>query len=101
MSDIGAPATIFLENHDQARSVSRFGNDKEYRYESATALGGLILLHDGVPFLYQGQEIGFTNSWHQDISEFDDAETLGYYAIEHGKADEKELMEKINIPQVK
>lgn len=97
MSDIGAPATVFLENHDQARSVSRFGNDKEYRYESATALGGLLLLYDGIPFLYQGQEIGFTNSHHTDIAEFDDAETLGYYRIEHGKTDEKTLMEKINF----
>ncbi len=97
MSEIGAPATLFLENHDQARSVSRFGNDREYRYESATALGGLILLYDGIPFLYQGQEIGFTNSYHEDIAEFDDAETLGYYAIERGKTDEKSLMEKINF----
>ncbi|MBQ8294828.1 MAG: alpha-glucosidase [Clostridia bacterium] len=97
MADIGAPATVFLENHDQARSVSRFADDTKYRFESATALGGLLLLHDGVPFLYQGQEIGFTNSYHTDISEFDDAETLGYYGIEHGKTDERSLMEKINF----
>lgn len=97
MSDIGAPATVFLENHDQARSVSRFGDDTKYRFESATALGGLVLLHGGIPFLYQGQEIGFTNSYHQNIAEFDDAETLGYYAIEHGKTDERALMEKINF----
>jgi oligo-1,6-glucosidase len=96
MASIGAPATVFLENHDQARSVSRFADDQSYRYESATALGGLLLLYDGVPFLYQGQEIGFTNSYHTDISEFDDVETRGYYGLEHGKIDEKTLMEQIN-----
>ena len=97
MSEINAPATVFLENHDQARSISRFADDKKYRYESATMLGGLVLLHDGVPFLYQGQEIGMTNSFHKDISEFDDAETLGYYALNHGKIDERILMKKINF----
>ena len=96
-SAIPAPATVFLENHDQPRSISRFADDKKHRYESATALGGLILLHDGIPFLYQGQEIGFTNSYHKDISEFDDAETLGYYTANHGKTNEKSLMEKINF----
>ncbi len=75
----GLLPTIFLENHDQPRSVSRFGDDRRYRYESATALAALILLHRGVPFLYQGEEIGMTNSYHSDIKEFDDIETLNYY----------------------
>ena len=76
---IGLKNTLFLENHDQPRSVSRFGNDKEYQYESATMLGGLTLLQRGIPFLFQGQEIGMTNSYHADISEFNDVESLNYY----------------------
>lgn len=89
--------TVFLENHDQPRSVSRIGDDKKYRYESATALGALVLLHRGIPFLYQGQEIGITNSYHENIRDFDDIETLNYYHKNTQKVDEKILLENINF----
>jgi len=88
---IGVVNTLFLENHDQARSVSRFGNDTNYRYESATMLGGLTLLQRGIPFLFQGQEIGVTNSHHTDISEFNDVETLNYYQETRGLSKEERL----------
>jgi oligo-1,6-glucosidase/alpha-glucosidase len=52
--------TVFFENHDQPRSVSRFGDDGEYHYESATALATVVLTLRGTPFVYQGQEIGMT-----------------------------------------
>lgn len=51
----------YFENHDQLRSVSRFGDDTRYWKESATMLGTLLLSLRGTPFLYQGQEIGMTN----------------------------------------
>jgi oligo-1,6-glucosidase len=52
-----------LENHDQARSVSRFGiNTKRYRYEAATFLAMITFLGWGTPFIYQGEEIGMTNT---------------------------------------
>ncbi|MBO5239927.1 MAG: alpha-glucosidase [Clostridia bacterium] len=89
--------TVFLENHDQPRSVSRFGNDQKYRFESATALGALVLLHRGVPFIYQGEEIGMTNSYHKDIKDFDDIETLNYYHENQGKISENALMRAINF----
>ena len=55
--------TLVLENHDQARSVSRFGiNTKKYRYEAATFLAMITYLGWGTPFIYQGQEIGMTNT---------------------------------------
>lgn len=55
--------TLVLENHDQARSVSRFGiNTKKYRYEAATFLAMVTFLGWGTPFIYQGEEIGMTNT---------------------------------------
>ncbi len=93
----GLLPTVFLENHDQPRSISRFGDDEQYRYGSATALAALVLLHRGVPFLYQGEEIGMTNSYHSDIKEFDDIETLNYYQEKAGKIPERELLKSINF----
>ena len=89
--------TVFLENHDQPRSVSRIGDEGKYRYESATALGGITLLHRGVPFLFQGQEIGLTNSYHEKIEDFNDVESLQYYELNKRKIPEKELIKKINF----
>ena len=63
--------TVYLENHDQPRSVSRYGNDTKYHDESAKALATLVLTLRGTPFLYEGQEIGMTN-WrpaHTDMYE--------------------------------
>lgn len=53
--------SIYLSNHDQPRIVSRYGNDKEYRYESATALATVFYLQRGTPILYQGDEIAMRN----------------------------------------
>lgn len=92
----GLCPTVFLENHDQPRSVSRFADDGKYRYESATLLGGLTLLHYGIPFLYQGQEIGMTNSRHESLKEFNDVETCNYARANFGKLTEKELLDTIN-----
>lgn len=91
------PNTVFLENHDQPRSVSRFADDDKYRYESATMLGGWVLLQRGIPFLYQGQEIGMTNSYHESIDEFDDVETLNYYQKERANTAEKNVLKNINF----
>lgn len=93
----GLLSTVFLENHDQPRSVSRFGDDKRYHYESATALASLVLLHRGIPFLYQGEEIGVTNSFHQDIQEFDDIETLNYYQENIKELSEEVVLKNVNF----
>ncbi|MGX1163446.1 oligo-1,6-glucosidase [Arthrobacter sp. SLBN-100] len=71
--------SLYWNNHDQPRVVSRFGNDSEYHYESATALATLLHLHRGTPFIYQGEELGMTNVPFDDISDFRDIETLNYY----------------------
>ncbi len=88
--------TLFWENHDTNRVVTRFGNDSEYRFESATMLAAMMFLQRGVPFVFQGQEIGTTNSQHSSIEEFDDIETVNFYNMNKDKLTEKELLEGIN-----
>lgn len=76
---------LFLENHDQPRSVSTWGNDEQYLVESAKALGALYFLMQGTPFIYQGQEIGMTNVQFETIDEYDDVAIKNYYRIERAK----------------
>ncbi|MEG6612631.1 alpha-glucosidase [Pseudoclostridium thermosuccinogenes] len=71
--------SLYLNNHDQPRMVSRFGNDKEYRQESAKMLATLLHTWQGTPYIYQGEEIGMTNVRFEDISEYRDIETLNMY----------------------
>jgi len=68
--------TLFFENHDQPRSVSRFGDDERYRYESATALATVVLTLRGTPFIYQGQEIGMTNSSFGSLDDVRDVDSV-------------------------
>ncbi len=71
----------YFENHDQPRSVSRFGNDVEYHIESAKLLATLLFGLKGTPYIYQGQEIGMTNGYFVDMSEFKDTETHQIYKL--------------------
>ncbi|MFA7105860.1 MAG: alpha-glucosidase [Candidatus Izemoplasmatales bacterium] len=72
--------TLYLENHDQGRSLSRFG-DLNYHYESSTMLATMIYFQQGTPFIYQGQEIGMTNADYKDLSEYKDIETHNIYKL--------------------
>lgn len=65
----------YLENHDQIRSVSRFGNDTKYHDVSAKMLAVLLLTLRGTPFIYQGEEIGMTNAYFSNLSEIKDVES--------------------------
>ena len=67
--------SIFLGNHDFSRIVSRFGNDKKYRNESAKLLATLLMTLRGTPYIYQGDEIGMTNVKYPSIEHYDDIET--------------------------
>ncbi|MFB6207216.1 MAG: alpha-glucosidase [Haloglomus sp.] len=80
---------VYLGNHDQPRIVSRFGDDDEYRYESATMLATLLLTLRGTPFVYQGEEIGMTNYPFESLEEKEDAQTVGRVraAVEAGEID--------------
>jgi len=71
--------SVFMDNHDFPRMVSRFGNDQTYRVESAKLLALLILTLRGTPCIYQGSEIGMTNIRLRDISECRDVETHNFY----------------------
>ena len=71
--------SLYFSNHDQPRSVSRFGDDGEFRYESATMLAAILHLHRGTPYIYQGDEIGMTNAGFTTIGQYRDIESLNYY----------------------
>lgn len=69
----------YLENHDQPRSVSRFGDDGEYWPASAKMLCTMLLTLRGTPFIYQGQEIGMTNFDFTGMDRIQDVESLNIY----------------------
>lgn len=71
--------SLYLSNHDQARPVSRFGNDQEYRVESAKMLGTWLHMMQGTPYIYQGEEIGMTNLRFPAIDDHRCIETLNMY----------------------
>lgn len=73
--------TVFLENHDVPRSVSRFGDPKNYFYESSTALATLVLTLKGTSFIYQGQEVGTLNSPFKSIGELRDIASINVYKL--------------------
>ena len=68
--------SIYLGNHDQPRSVSRFGDDGRYRVESAKLLATFIHMLQGTPYVYQGDEIGMTNVAFATLADYRDIETL-------------------------
>lgn len=72
--------SLYWNNHDQPRVVSRYGDDRVYWRESATALATVLHLHRGTPYIYQGEELGMTNVPFETIDDFRDIETLNYYA---------------------
>ena len=73
--------SLYWNNHDQPRVVSRFGDDSEqYRALSAKMLATVLHLHRGTPYVYQGEELGMTNMVFGGISDFRDIESLNYYA---------------------
>lgn len=71
--------SLFLDNHDLPRIVSRWGNDGKYRVESAKMLATMLHGMQGTPYIYQGEELGMTNVQFPDISDYEDIETLNVY----------------------
>ena len=72
--------SLYWNNHDQPRVVSRFGDDGVWRVRSATCLGTLLHLHRGTPYVYQGEELGMTNAPFTTIADFQDVESLNQFA---------------------
>lgn len=78
--DENAWNSLFLDNHDQPRCVSRFGNDSdEFREVSAKMLATCIHMMRGTPYIYQGEELGMTNAYFDDLSKYRDIESLQFY----------------------
>ncbi|MGO4546857.1 alpha-glucosidase [Paenibacillus sp. 2TAB23] len=75
----------FLNNHDHTRQVSRYGNDSEYRVESAKLLGTMIHTLPGIPYIYQGEEIGMTGVKFETIGDYKDIAMINRYVEEIGK----------------
>ncbi len=71
--------SLFWNNHDLPRMISRWGNDGQYRVESAKMLAILLHMQKGTPYIYQGEEIGMTNTAITDISQARDIETINMY----------------------
>ncbi|SDK92893.1 oligo-1,6-glucosidase [Arthrobacter sp. ov407] len=72
--------SLYWGNHDQARAVSRFGDDSpQYRELSAKMLAGVLHLHRGTPYVYQGEELGMTNMSFGAISDYRDIEVLNHH----------------------
>ncbi len=86
--------SLYWENHDQPRSVSRFGDDGEYREASAKMLATCLYMMQGTPYIYQGQELGMTNVPFESIEDFRDLESINAYheLTESGVFTKEEMM---------
>jgi oligo-1,6-glucosidase len=91
--------SLYLNNHDQPRMVSRFGNDGKYRVESAKMLATFLHTLQGTPYIYQGEEIGMTNVKFDSIEEYKDIETLNMYneKVKENNEDKAKVMESIYV----
>ena len=98
MAEGGGWNALFWCNHDQPRIVSRFGDEKTYRKESAKMLAACIHLMRGTPYIYQGEEIGMTNPGYTSIDQYRDVESLNHYQIllDKGKT-EGEALEILSV----
>lgn len=89
--------SLFWNNHDTPRIVSRWGNDTDYRVESAKAFAILLHMMKGTPYIYQGEEIGMTNYPVTSIKEVEDIESINLYHDRLAKGySEAEVIRSIN-----
>ena len=72
--------TLYLENHDHPRIISRYGNER-YRVESGKMLANMYMLQQGTAFVYQGQEIGMLNTKLDSLDQYEDCFVKNNYAV--------------------
>ncbi|MCI1984980.1 MAG: alpha-glucosidase [Lactobacillus sp.] len=90
--------SLYWNNHDQPRIVSRWGDDKQYRVRSAKAFAILLHLMKGTPYVYQGEEIGMTNYPFSSITQVADIESLNYYSSQVAAGEDvKKILARINV----
>ena len=88
--------SLYWNNHDQPRIVSRFGDDGEHRVRSAKLLGTVLHMHRGTPYVYQGEELGMTNVPFAGIDDFRDIESVNHYAERFAAGDDPgDLLERM------
>ena len=79
--------SLYFGNHDQPRSLSRFGDDGEHRTASAKTLATVLHLHQGTPYVYQGDELGMANAPLNAITDYRDIQALRFYAEAAARGD--------------
>lgn len=89
--------SLFWDNHDQPRIVSRLGDEGELRETSAKMLATCLHMMQGTPYIYQGEELGMTNTRITDLSQLNDVESLNAYydLVDSGKVTHEKMMEYI------
>ncbi len=94
LQDVGWNS-LFFENHDQPRSVSRFGDEGAYRELSAKMLATCLHMMQGTPYVYQGEELGMTNAPFDSIEDFRDLDSVNafYELTGQGKFTEEEMLD--------
>nr|VVV05926.1 Oligo-1,6-glucosidase [Aliivibrio wodanis] len=86
--------SLFWNNHDLPRVVSKYGCDGQYRVESAKMLATTLHLLKGTPYIFQGEEIGMTNVAFDTLEEYKDIETLNFYKVKTDSGVSHETMMK-------
>ncbi len=84
--------SLYWDNHDQPRAVSRFGDDGEFRVQSAKLLATILHLHRGTPYVYQGEELGMTNVPFALPGDFRDIESVNHYAAATAAGEDPETV---------
>ena len=98
LEDIGWNS-LYWNNHDQPRIVSRWGNDGMYRVRSAKALGTILHLMRGTPYVYQGEELGMTNCYFTDLEQYQDIESVNWAAdaIAEGSRSMERILDSLQV----
>ena len=92
--------SLYWSNHDQARAVSRFGNESTpYRVKSAKMLGTILHMMQGTPYIYEGEELGMTNAHFESIEEYKDVEAIDIFRdfTERKGFSEKDTLELLSL----
>ena len=89
--------TLFTDNHDQAQFISRVAHAPEQRYQVATCVATMFFTLRGIPFIYQGQELGMISPHYDSIDDFDDIESKNMYAQLCKTVSPEEALERINF----
>lgn len=91
--------SLYWDNHDQPRVVSRYGDDKNYRVESAKMLATSLHTMQGTPYIYQGEELGMTNAYFENIEDYKDIEIHNSYdeLVKTGKLSHERFMDFVKF----